>query len=77
MKTVEQTIYEMLIENTGTHMLDSGGANGRNWQKNQNLKLEDFKNQPSATAEIYLNKFVSIPCIEPSLSIELINNSPT
>ena len=57
MKTVEQTIYEMLIENTGTHMLDSGGANGRNWQKNQNLKLEDFKNQPSATAEIYLNKF--------------------
>ena len=27
--TLEQTIAAMLTENTGTHMLDSGGANGR------------------------------------------------
>lgn len=28
-------IESMLVENTGTHFLDSGGAYGRNWQENQ------------------------------------------
>lgn len=34
MKT-KHLIYEMLTENTGRHMLDSGGAYGRNWERNQ------------------------------------------
>ena len=41
----EQVIYNMLIENTGTHFLDSGMANGRHWQQNQAKTLEDFKNE--------------------------------
>ena len=35
MKTIEQLLWEMLTESTGEHMLDSGGAYGRHWQRNQ------------------------------------------
>ena len=45
---IENLIHSMLVENTGTHMLDSGGANGRAWQRNQGLTVEDFKNEPEA-----------------------------
>jgi hypothetical protein len=45
-KNTEAIIYEMLTENTGGDILDSGGAYGRNWQRNQNKTLEDFKKQP-------------------------------
>tara|TARA_R110002050_G_C8646090_1_gene489805 strand:+ start:43 stop:606 length:564 start_codon:yes stop_codon:yes gene_type:complete len=44
MKT-ENVIYKMLTENTGVHMCDSGGDNGRHWQQNQKKKLKDFKNE--------------------------------
>lgn len=52
-KTLDQTIAAMLTENTGRHFLDSGGAYGRNWEKNQGKDLEYFQSQPSATLEIY------------------------
>ena len=42
-KSTEQVIYEMLTESTGTNFLDSGGDNGRFWQRNQLRTLEDFK----------------------------------
>jgi hypothetical protein len=42
----KEIIYNMLTENTGTHMLDSGGANNRAWQKNQIKTIEDFENEP-------------------------------
>ena len=51
--TLEQTVYNMLIENTGTHLLDSGGSNGRAWQQNQNKTLEDFRNEPEAILSFY------------------------
>lgn len=35
----------MLTENTGTHMFDSGGIYGRNWQKNQKKSIKDFINE--------------------------------
>jgi hypothetical protein len=41
----------MLTENTGTHMLDSGGDDGRKWQQNAKKSLEDFKNEPYATID--------------------------
>lgn len=41
----EQVIYEMLTENTGRHILDSGGDSGRAWQRNQVKTLEDFRNE--------------------------------
>lgn len=51
MKT-ENLIYKMLTENTGSHMLDSGGAYGRNWQRNQKMKIQDFKKRPPAVLEL-------------------------
>ena len=41
----QQTIYEMLTENTGTHFLDSGGDDGRHWQRNQKKSHLDFMNE--------------------------------
>jgi len=65
--TIEQTIANMLTENTGTHMLDSGGSNGRNWQRNQGKTVEYFKSLPSATADIYYNErndyYEIYPCV--------------
>jgi len=42
MNKEQRLIYKMLIENTGTHMLDSGGAYGRNWERNQKKSIKDF-----------------------------------
>lgn len=43
-----QVISEMLQENTGRHMLDSGGAYGRNWERNQN---RDFAEEEESYSE--------------------------
>ena len=70
MTNVENLIAAMLTENTGTHMLDSGGANGRAWQRNQVMTVEKFKSQPSAYVEITLRDwngetFVDMtPCVD-------------
>jgi len=48
--TTKEIIYGMLTENTGRHILDSGGAYGRNWERNQVKTIEDFENEPE---EIY------------------------
>lgn len=47
----EKRIVEMLTENTGVNMLDSGGAYGRAWQRNR--QIEDFRKQPNPIVEIY------------------------
>ena len=43
-----KAIIEQLTENTGRHMLDSGGAYGRNWERNQG---RDFEAEPAVTVE--------------------------
>lgn len=43
---VQRLVYKMLTENTGTHFLDSGGAYGRAWQRNQKKTIKDFMNEP-------------------------------
>jgi len=43
---VEDLIFSMLTENTGTHMCDSGGDNGRMWQRNEDKCLQDFAGEP-------------------------------
>ncbi len=43
---VEALVYSMLTENTGKQMLDSGGTDGRIWQRNQAKTIEDFYNEP-------------------------------
>ena len=50
MKTSNEYIKEMLLENTGKHMLDSGGDNGRMWQRNQG---KDFDVEPRVSFEIW------------------------
>jgi len=41
----QDLIYKMLMTNTGKHFLDSGGAEGRHWQRNQRKTIEDFNNE--------------------------------
>jgi len=45
MKDVKKVVYGMLTENTGKHILDSGGSEGRGWQRNQKKTIEDFENE--------------------------------
>ena len=40
----EKAIVSMLTENSGAHMLDSGGIYGRHWEKNRFIK--DFRDIP-------------------------------
>ena len=47
----QKLVYSMLTENTGSHMLDSGGAYGRNWERNQAKTIEDFDNELEATID--------------------------
>ena len=46
---VEHILYNMFIEDTGKHLLDSGDAYNRHWQKNQKLKIDDFVNREMIT----------------------------
>ena len=68
---LKQTIAAMMTENTGTHMLDSGGAYGRNWQRNQNMTFNDFEIQPAATLEIDLRKWQDKPHADFMLSVNI------
>lgn len=43
--TTEAVVAAMISENTGRHILDSGGAYGRAWERNQG---RDFANEPEA-----------------------------
>lgn len=52
MSNLKETIYNMMIENTGTHMCDSGGDEGRGWQRNGKLTIKDFESKPEATMEL-------------------------
>jgi len=47
----ERIIAEMLWENTGVHILDSGGAYGRHWQENRQIK--DFRELPEVEVEVW------------------------
>lgn len=48
--TTENKLIEMLTENTGRHFLDSGGAYGRHWERNQGV---DFEAQPTGSLEFW------------------------
>jgi hypothetical protein len=48
MDKLDALLSDMLKENTGTHMLDSGGDNGRKWQRNQ---ARDFMKEPAVLSE--------------------------
>jgi len=48
MTKTQEILQEMLKENTGRSMLDSGGAYGRNWERNQGV---DFMAQPESVLD--------------------------
>lgn len=50
-KSTEAVIAEMLVENTGSHMLDSGGHYGRHWQRNEGMTLEHWMETPEVSHE--------------------------
>ena len=58
---IENVIASMMTENTGTHFLDSGGAYGRNWQRNQGLTVGALKEMPSATLEVSIREYSGRP----------------
>ena len=41
MTETESALYDMRVEDCGTHMMDSGGDGGRSWQRNRHVK--DFR----------------------------------
>jgi hypothetical protein len=53
MKELDELLFSMFTENTGRHFLDSGGAYGRNWERNQGKGAQDFIKEPSAWLEIW------------------------
>jgi hypothetical protein len=42
---VKDIVYSMLTENTGVHFLDSGGTDGRMWQRNAKKSIDDFEKE--------------------------------
>ena len=51
MKTARETIAEMLTENTGQALCDSGGAYGRNHEKNHGKTLAQWEAEPTVTVD--------------------------
>ena len=69
MQTVETTIVEMLTEPTGKNFLDSGGENGRHWQKNADKDMQHWRSQPSATLEVDIREWRGKPCADLELTV--------
>lgn len=47
----DMVLASMFTENTGRHMLDSGGAYGRNWERNQGRDAQSFLAAPEVTID--------------------------
>lgn len=54
----DQVLALMWTENTGRHFLDSGGAYGRNWERNQGKDAEVFLSRPEAYVDRYCGVIV-------------------
>jgi len=67
-KRVENLVYKMLTENTGSHMLDSGGAYGRAWQRNAKKTIKDFRDAPSCWLEIEMHSETNLN-FSPTISV--------
>ena len=48
--SIEKILHDMMIENTGVNMLDSGGAYGRSWQRNRTVT--DFRKRHPFTVNV-------------------------
>ena len=59
-----RVLADMLVENTGTHMLDSGGAGNRSWQRNQKA-VKNAKMTPVQYFESLPESTFGWPCVSP------------
>lgn len=57
-RTAEK-LAEMFTENTGAHMLDSGGVGGRNWERNQGKTAADFLAAPEGSVDEFCGLMIS------------------
>ena len=48
-----ESLAAQFTENTGRHMLDSGGAYGRGWERKAGMTAQDFIDKPRAYADDY------------------------
>lgn len=64
---LQQLVYSMLTENTGAHFLDSGGAYGRNHERNRLKTLDDFRSEDLERYEIDFD--TKHPYIERTVSV--------
>lgn len=72
MTKTEKKIIELLKEDTGKHFLDSGGAYGRHWQKNQG---RDFLQEDPCSVRIEANEEGKVEYIDISYSLfHFLNN---
>lgn len=60
MHTINQYVAEMLREDTGINAFDSGGVNGRLWQRNTDKSVIAFKSEPVCDVEICETDDISI-----------------
>lgn len=67
--TTEQIVVEMLTENTGSSLCDSGGAYGRNWSRNQGKVFAD-EPKVRCTFDVWKDKD-GVNRLEPSTTVSL------
>lgn len=68
--TIEEQACKMLTENTGSHFLDSGGAYGRNHERNRGKSVADFEFEPPITVGEYGITVSLFHWIKETLAIE-------
>jgi len=49
---LEQFLLKQFTTNTGINMLDSGGDNGRKWQRNADKTITDFNSEPEVSVDL-------------------------
>lgn len=57
---IQNLIASMLTENTGIAMMDSGGENGRAWQRNAGKTVADFLKEPEVSHEVETYQLASL-----------------
>lgn len=65
---LQRLIASMLVENTGTHFMDSGGENGRKWQRNAGKTVQDFINEPEVVHGFDPSRDTSSDDLSPTVS---------
>ena len=71
---LDTLIYKMLTENTGRAICDSGGENGRHWQRNKLRTIDDFRSDAPCTLEISKYEHNGQVSYDPYISISLFHH---